>query len=219
MRAIIAGASVLTGQALLQLLLDQPRYAHVATLERRASKPRHAKHQPVQVNFDRLATLPRCDDAYCCLGTTIKQAGSKDAFREVDFDYVLAFAKAARAAGAKQFLVMSALGANTSASVYYSRVKGEMENAVTKIGFVAVHIFRPSLLVADTNHTRDKSRPIEMVSIAALKVISPLLLGSMRKYRPIGVSIVARAMFAAANSGASGVNTYASDEMQKLVKA
>jgi uncharacterized protein YbjT (DUF2867 family) len=219
MRAILAGASGLTGQAILQLLLDQPRYDEVVTLDRRVTTPRHSKHRPLQVDFASLSQLPSCDDAYCCLGTTSKKAGSKEAFCKVDFDYVLNFANAARASGAKQFLVVSALGANASSSVFYSRVKGEMESAISKIRFEAVHIFRPSFLVGATNQTRDESRPIEGLSIAAFTALSPFLIGPARKYRPISVNTVGQAMLAAASSGAAGVNTYESDAMQKLADA
>ncbi len=219
MRAVVAGASGLTGQVLLRLLLDQPRYDEVITLERRASKASSAKHQPLQVDFDRLGPLPSCDDAYCCLGTTSKKAGSKEAFRKVDFDYVLDFATAARAAGAKQFLVVSALGADANSSVFYSRVKGEMEIAVSKIGFDAVHIFRPSFLVGATNQTRAESRPIEGLSIAAFTALSPLLVGRARKYRPISVNAVSRAMLVAASSPSHGVKIYESDAMQSLADA
>jgi len=219
MRAILAGASGLTGQALLQLLLNQPRYTQVVTLDRRATKPRHVKHLPLQIDFARLGSLPACDDAYCCLGTTSKKAGSKEAFRKVDFDYVLNFANASRAAGAKQLLVVSALGASARSGVFYSRIKGEMEDAVAKVGFEAVHIFRPSSLVGSVTQTRDESRPIEGLSIAAFKALSPLLVGPARKYRPIGVDAVSRAMLAAAAAGKRGVHTYESDEMQKLADA
>jgi uncharacterized protein YbjT (DUF2867 family) len=219
MRAIVAGASGLTGKALLQLLLDQPRYDEVITLERRASKASSVKHQPLHVDFDCLGPLPTCDDAYCCIGTTSKKAGSKEAFRKVDFDYVLAFATAAYAAGAKQFLVVSALGADAGSGVFYSRVKGEMELAVSKIGFDAVHIFRPSFLVGSTNQTRAEARPIEGLSIAAFTALSPILVGRARKYRPISVDAVSRAMLAAASSPSQGVKIYESDAMQSLADA
>jgi uncharacterized protein YbjT (DUF2867 family) len=219
MRAILAGASGLTGQVLLQLLLNHPRYDEVFTLDRRVTKSRHIKHRPLQVDFASLPQLPSCDDAYCCLGTTSKKAGSRKAFRNVDFHCVLNFANAARAEGAKQFLVLSAVGANASSSVFYSRVKGEMESAISKIRFEAIHIFRPSFLVGATNQKRVESRPIEGLSIAAFTAISPILIGRTRKYRPIGVNAVSRAMVAAASSGTGGVHYYESDEMQKLADA
>jgi uncharacterized protein YbjT (DUF2867 family) len=219
MRAIVAGASGLTGKALLQLLLDQPRYDEVVTLDRRATTAHSVKHRPLQVDFDHLSPLPTCDDAYCCLGTTSKKAGSKEAFRKVDLEYVLAFATATLAAGAKQFLVISALGANASSGVFYSRIKGETELAVSSIGFEAVHIFRPSFLVGVADQKRDESRPIEGLSIAAFKALSPILVGPARKYRPIGVDAVSRAMLAAAAAGKRGVHTYESGEMQKLAGA
>ena len=219
MRAILAGASGLTGKALLQLLLDQPRYNEIVTVDRRAATAHSVKHRPLQVDFDHLGPFPTCDDAYCCLGTTSKKAGSKEAFRKVDLEYVLAFATAAHAAGAKRFLVVSALGADATSGVFYSRVKGEMELAVSSIGFETVHIFRPSFLVGIADQKRDESRPIEGLSIAAFKALSPILVGPARKYRPIGVDAVGRAMLAAAAGGKRGIHTYESDEMQKLADA
>lgn len=212
MNAIIAGASGLTGQALLKTLIASRRYDRINTLERRASIAVSAIHIPIVVDFNALSTLPACDDAYCCLGTTIKKAGSRDAFRRVDFEYVIAFARAAKAASAKQFLVVSALGASATSSIFYNRVKGEMENAVVEIGFDAMHIFQPSFLLGD----RAESRVGEKIGIAAFKGISPLLIGSARKYRPIHVDTVAAAMLNAASSKQRGVHRYESDVIQAM---
>ena len=126
--ALIAGATGLTGHYLLTLLLADANYARVTALVRKASLPSNPKLAEVIVDFDVLPPLPKAADAYCCLGTTIKKAGSQAAFRKVDFEFVVNFARAAKRAGAKRFLVISSLGANASSPIFYSRVKGEMES-------------------------------------------------------------------------------------------
>jgi uncharacterized protein YbjT (DUF2867 family) len=214
--AIIAGASGLTGQALLKRLIADGQTVY--TLERRATPSvsvvfdHSSNHHPIVVDYANLPTLPQCNAAYCCLGTTIKKAGSKDAFRQVDFDYVVAFARRAFEAGTKQFLVISALDASAKSALFYNRVKGEMEEAVATIGFDSVHIFQPSFLLGE----RSESRLGERLGIAAFKTISPLLVAGIRKYRPIHVDVVASAMLSAATGGKKGVMRYESDLIQAM---
>ena len=164
------------------------------------------------VDFDALPMLPSVEDAYCCLGTTIKKAGSQTAFRRVDFEFVLAFAHAARIAGAKRFLVISSIGANSQSMVFYSRVKGEMENALREIGFEALHIFQPSLILGE----RQEQRPAERIGIAAFNMIGALMLGPMRKYQPIESEAIARAMVRAAFYKARGTSVYRSDAINTM---
>ncbi len=199
--ALIAGATGLTGGHLLSALLDSNQYGKVHALVRKPALPPHPKLDELIVDFAHLPRLPRVDDAYCCLGTTIRKAGSQAAFRLVDFDYVVNFAKAARRAGARQFLLISAIGADAKSAVFYSRVKGETEEALRDIGFEALHLFRPSFLVGD----RQESRLGERVGIAAFSLAAPLMMGAMRKYRPVEASVVAAAMLNAALSDATGV--------------
>jgi uncharacterized protein YbjT (DUF2867 family) len=207
--ALIAGATGLTGSHLLPDLLADARYPHVYALVRKPCLTPHVKLNEHAVDFRKLPSLPPIDDAYCCLGTTIKKAGSEAAFREVDFDYVLNVARAAKAAGATRFMVISALGASAASGVFYNRVKGEMEEALKQIGFETLSIFRPSFLDGD----RTESRVIERVSIFAFKLIGPLLLGGARKYRVIAASQVARAMRVSAWLPTKGVKAYESDEI------
>lgn len=214
MNAIVAGATGLTGQALLKKLIESRRYTTVYTLERRASPSISATHQVLQVDFNALPVLPTCDDAFCCLGTTIKKAGSQDAFRLVDFEYVLAFSTRALEAGAKHFFVVSALDASPNSAIFYNRVKGEMEEAVAALGFSTVHIFRPSFLLGE----RAESRFGERIGISAAKALTPLLVRGLRKYRPIHVETVARAMLHAASEGKSGVHRYESDVIQAMTQ-
>lgn len=193
-------------------MLGDARYAHVHALVRKACLTPHVKLNEHTVDFRALPKLPTIDDVYCCLGTTIKKAGSQEAFREVDFDFVLNVARAAKAAGATRCMVISALGASAKSGTFYSRVKGEMEDALAQIGFDALHIFRPSFLDGD----RSESRIGERIGIAAFKALSPLLLGGAKKYRVIAASQVAHAMRASAWLPTAGVKIYESDEIVAL---
>lgn len=217
--ALIAGATGLTGQQLLQQLLADARYAEIHALVRKHAFAPHTKLIEHIVDFAALPKLPallkRVDDVFCCLGTTIKVAGSKAAFRTVDFDYVMNVARVAKKSGAQRFMVMSSLGANAKSGVFYCRVKGEMEEALRELGFAELHIFQPSFLVGE----RAESRPGERLSIAAFQIISPLLFGPARKYRAIEVDDVARAMISAAWLQKAGAHVYLSDEIQKMAKS
>ncbi len=210
--ALIAGATGLTGQQLLKQLLADARYGEVHTLVRKHAFAPHTKLIEQIVDFAALPKLSKADDVFCCLGTTIKVAGSKAAFRTVDFDYVMNVARAAKKSGAQRFMVMSSLGANAKSNVFYSRVKGEMEEALRPLVFAELHIFQPSFLVGE----RAESRPGERFGIAAFQIISPLLFGLTRKYRAIEVTDVARAMIGAAWLQKVGAHVYLSDEIQKM---
>ena len=210
--AIVAGATGLTGGRLLSQLLADKRYARVTALVRKASLPAHRKLSEIVVAFDALPVLPLADDAYCCLGTTIKKAGSQAAFRKVDFEFVVNFAQAAKAARIKRFLVISSLGASARSPIFYNRVKGEMENALREIRFDALHIFHPSLIRGE----RAEQRPAERFGITALGAMSKLLLGPMKKYRTIESATIARAMICAANSNENGTHIYPSDMIETM---
>jgi uncharacterized protein YbjT (DUF2867 family) len=212
--ALVAGASGLVGGQLLDALLESPLYREVCSLGRRPLPKQHPQLTQLTVDFARLEgeALPPADDAFCCLGTTIKKAGSQESFRAVDHDAVLAFAKAARKAGARRFLLVSALGANPRSRVFYNRVKGETEEDLKGLGFESLLILRPSLLLGD----RAESRPGERVAVVVTKVLGPLL----RPFsgRPIEARTVARAMLALARYATSGVRVAPSGELQELGK-
>ncbi len=210
--ALIAGATGLTGGHLLQLLLADARYAKVHALVRKAALPSHPRLQQHVFDYEHPGAIPAIDDVYCCLGTTIRKAGSQDAFRTVDFDYVLRLARTAKKAGARRFMVMSSLGADARSSVFYSRVKGEMEMALRNIGFDELHVFRPSLLLGN----RHESRLGERAGIAASSVIAPLMIGALRKFRPIEAASVARAMLKSAWTDERGSHIYSSDRIVEL---
>ena len=210
--ALLAGATGLTGGHLLSQLLADGRYARVIALVRKAALPVDPKLLELVVDFDTLAAPPSTNDAYCCLGTTIKQAGSQAAFRKVDVEFVIRFARAARQAGAKRFLVISSLGANARSAFFYSRVKGEMENALREIGFETLHIFQPSFILGE----RKQQRRAERIGISAFSTISGLLLGPMRKYRPVESATMARAMIKAAFSDSPTTSVYQSDRIETM---
>lgn len=210
--AVVAGATGLTGGHLLRQLLADDRYARVSALVRQPSLPTNRKLVECIVDFDALPALPKADDAFCCLGTTIKIAGSQKAFRHVDFDFVVNFARAAKQAGATQFLVISALGANAKSPIFYSRVKGEMENVLYDIGFETLHIFQPSLILGE----RSQQRPAEKFGIAAFNTIGALMLGPLRKYRPIEAKTIARGMVRAALAERRGVYLFSSDAIEEM---
>ena len=208
--ALLAGASGLVGGHCLRLLLAEPAYGKVIALGRRALPLQHAKLEQKLVDFAHIADLvPRCDDVYCCLGTTIKKAGSQAVFRRVDHDYVVALAQAAKQAGARRFLLVSAVGANARSRIFYNRVKGEVERDVSAVAFMAVHIFRPSLLLGE----RAESRPLEKLAFPLFKALTPLLVGPLRNSRAIAAETVARAMIRAALVDATGVRVHHYDEM------
>lgn len=210
---MLAGATGLVGRALLPLLLQQPAYGRVHVLLRRAAAgiEAHAKLQLHQVDFHHLVRLPAVDDVYITLGTTIKVAGSEAAFRQVDLDFVVETARAAREAGAKRLAVVSALGADAGSKVFYNRVKGEMQDAVAALGYECVTIAQPSLLIGDRAALGQPARPGE---VWALRLLRPVLGLVPRSVRPIAAADVATALFAATLAGRRGVQLLGSAQMQ-----
>mgnify|MGYP006313076297 FL=1 len=147
--AIIAGSTGLIGSQLLQLLLESPIYEKIIALTRK-DLPHHPKLVQVLAeagNISEKFEWLKADDVYCCLGTTMAKAGSKEKFREIDYDYPLELARITHSLGARQYLLVSALGADKDSSLYYNKVKGEVEEAISAVGFETLHIFRPSLLL------------------------------------------------------------------------
>jgi uncharacterized protein YbjT (DUF2867 family) len=210
-KALLVGATGLVGSRLLDLLLQDPDYAEVHVLVRRPTGIAHPKLRERVVDFVHLdaTAMPAVDDAFCCLGTTIRAAGSREKFRGVDCTAVLDVARLALKAGARQFMLVTAMGANSSSRVFYNRVKGEVEDAVSKLGYRMVCIFRPSFLAGD----RKQSRHGEQIALATLKRL-PFLLP--KKYRPVADVAVARAMIDAAKREEPGVHIIESDRMQRF---
>ncbi len=213
MKVAVAGSTGLVGGNLLELLAEDAYFTEVVALCRRPGKNFGSKVRWQVVDFDNGQALHEAvrdfEAVCCCLGTTIKRAKSKEAFRKVDFGYVLNLANAAHAAGCKKFLVVSAIGSDPESSVFYSRVKGEMEMALKAIGFEQLYIFQPSMLTGE----REEFRLGERIGIAVGKLVGPLMMGSLRKYRPIAARKVARGMVAAVAMNWKGSRTFQYSDM------
>lgn len=221
--ALVAGATGLVGREILQGLLADNSVQAVHTVGRRRLPIEHPKLTQHIVDFkagstgsgQAFSTLPSVDEAFVALGTTIKVAGSREAFRAVDFDAVLAVARAARAAGATRLGVVSAMGADARSGVFYNRVKGEMEQALSALGFDTLVIARPSLLAGDRESLGQRPRTGERVGLTLGRWLGPLLPAS---YKPIAASAVARALLQAVPA-AHGVRILVSGEMQPAAVA
>jgi len=213
--ALVAGASGLVGGHCLRQLLLSDRYSQVISVGRRELPIIHPKLEQLIVDFDDLKPYTSdmvADDIYCCLGTTIKKAGSKEAFYKVDHTYVVQLAQVTASKGASQFLVVSAMGADAGAMIFYNKVKGEMERDVQQLRLETVHIFRPSLLLGE----REEARTGEEIASKVMEPLSKLMVGPLKKYKPIAGETVAKAMLYAASQNQLGVYTHPSDEIARL---
>ncbi len=214
--ALVCGATGLVGHACLQFLLNSSRYSTVKALTRRPLPFEHPKLNTIILNdFDRLNNIASdlaADDVFYCLGTTIKQAGSQAAFRKIDHDYTLQIAQLALQNNSEQFLLVSSLGADAQSNIFYSRTKGELEEALKKMPFAAVHIFQPSILLGN----RQEQRTGEYIGQWAAALLNPVMVGFLRKYRGIKAEAVAKAMVNIAVQGKKGIFTYLSDQIQTL---
>jgi uncharacterized protein YbjT (DUF2867 family) len=211
--ALLAGGTGLVGSHVLKVLLADKHWDRVVSIGRRPTSERHAKleHRVVDLGaVEALTDLDHADDVFCCLGTTIKQAGSQEAFRRVDHDFVVGVARAGLRAGATQFLLVSAIGADPASRVFYSRVKGETESDVRKLPYRAIQIFRPSLLLGERSEFRLGERLATV--LAPLMVL--VLFGPLRRYRPIQAADVARAMVNIAHEAPRGPNVFEYDAMR-----
>lgn len=209
--AVVIGATGLTGHLLVEALLNDQRYEHVKILVRNSFSLEHQKLKVLITDYqssESLAEGLKGDDVFCCIGTTIRKAGSQEAFRAVDYDIPVKAAEIARQNGVKQFIVMSSLGANAQSSNFYLRTKGEMEQAVLTVGLPKVVIVRPSMLLGD----RKEVRVGEKIGQGLIKAFGPLLTGGLKKYRGITSQQVAQAMIHLANSDTSQ-QIFESDEL------
>ncbi len=212
----MAGATGLVGREVLAALLTDKRYAAVHAVGRRPLSVKHAKLFNHVVDFTASPTLSeiaRIDDVIIALGTTIKVAGSQQAFRAVDFDAVVAIARAARARGATRLGIVSAMGANPKSGVFYNRVKGEMEAAVTALGYPTLVIARPSMLVGDRRALGQPERPAERFVALAMPLLKQLIPAN---YRAITAVQVARALLAAMQGTDQGARVLLSGDMQPI---
>lgn len=210
--AILVGASGLVGGELLNLLLNSEEYSKVIVLGRRSLNLEHPKLEEIIVDFERLDQYQEkfsVDEIFCCLGTTIKKAKSKEAFKKVDVDYVLSLAKIAKEMKVEKFLIVSSIGADKQSAIFYSKMKGLVEEGLKEIGFSSLYIFRPSLLLGQRQEVRSGESAAAFLS----KGLSFLMLGGLRKYKPIEAKVVAKGMYNAAQSTNAGYHTYMSDKI------
>lgn len=204
----VAGATGLVGRETVRALLADPAFVRIVVWTRRPSGLSDPRLDERIVDFEQLEAAfahSLTDAAVCCLGTTIKTAGSKERFRRVDYEYVLAFARAAKRAGAKHFVVVTALGANPRSALFYNRVKGELEQALEALPFESLSIVRPSLLLGERAELRMGER-----------LFTPLSRILPRRYRGIEARTVARAIVKLLGEPGQGRRVVPSEELQTL---
>lgn len=215
--AIVVGATGLTGTSLVKQLCENDEYVSVTVIARRELAFTHPKLEVKIRNFDTLEEkdIELAQEVYCCLGTTIKKAGSREEFEKVDFEYPLTIASLAKKRGIPHMLVITAMGANENSPFYYNRVKGKLEHDLMEIGLQRLSIIRPSLLVGE----REEVRLGEKVGEQVLKFVKPLLVGPLKRSRSIEASQVAKAMIVIAlqeHGTKQPVTVYQSQELAKL---
>ena len=200
--AVIIGATGLTGNELAHKLLTQNEFSETTCIVRNIPSDKNSGLKYIQADFDMIASAKfKADTAFTCLGTTIKKSKTKENFYRVDYHYNLMFAEACKTKGVKRFILMSALGANSRSSIFYNRVKGELEEAVINLNFESLTIIRPAILEGN----RIEHRRGELIARKAMKIINPLLIGKLKRYRSVNIEQVVNAMIDAATVNHRGV--------------
>jgi len=211
--AIIVGSTGLVGHSLLKLLLESEDYQKVISVSRKELDHKHDKLIPLITDFDKLDEIRDKlygNDVFCCLGSTMKKAGSKANFHKMDCDYPLKLAHITRENNADKFLLISSLGANKDSNIFYSKVKGEVEHKISKIDFDTIHILRPSLILGK----RKAQRFGEQLGKILLIILWPFFIGSLKKYKPIKATKIAAAMLQLTKSDEKGIFFHQSDQLQ-----
>ncbi len=211
--AVIIGSSGLIGKELTKLLLEDERYTKINALVRKPLEINHEKLVQIRYDFDwPEGEHVHGEDFFCCLGTTIKKAGSQSAFRKVDYNYIIQTAETALSNGVSKMALVSSIGASTESKVFYSKVKGETEEALGALNFESLHIMRPSLLLGD--------RPdLRMAEIIGAFVSTAFSFAIPDKYKAIEAKDVAKAMIQEINSDKKGINILESDEISASIKS
>jgi len=216
-KALIIGATGLVGENALKTLLQSNIYKEVIALVRTPLEYQHKKLKEVIINFDHLdeyQSLFAVDDIYCCLGTTIKKAKTQENMKKIDVDYPVKCATLGKKMGAKQFIVISAIGANSNSAIFYSRIKGMLEENLAALSFDALLILQPSLLLGE----RDEFRFGEKISSIIFPLLHPLLVGPLKKYKGIHAEKVAAVMYKIAQMNKKGVLIIPSDKIAELAE-
>lgn len=211
LQALVVGATGAVGKDLVKLLLEDDAFGSVTLFVRRPVNFQSPKIIVHIVDFDRpeeWGSLVKGDVLFSCLGTTIKAAGGQDAQWKVDYTYQFEVAKAARENGVQTYVLVSAVNASPGSKFFYNRMKGELEEAVIKLGFPGCFILQPPSLIR-----KGSDRFGERAGVAALKVFNAL--GLMRSYKPMPTEAVAAAMVRLAKSGRSGTETVVSQDILK----
>ena len=208
MRIMLAGGTGVVGKELLRQ--SRARGDHLIAVGRR---PTGLAHEELVIDFNALPQLPRADIAICALGTTIKNAGSRDAFRAVDHGAVLAYAKSTLEAGIEHFMVVTAVGADPTSSVFYSRVKGEIQQDLCDLDFSRLDVLQPGLLRGE----RQEKRPVESMMKALAPIADRLMTGSWRRYRSIHPAAVAECLLTLTSATEAGVFIHQYDAMQNCL--
>ncbi len=213
-KSILIGATGLIGKALLNQLISGNLSKEIETWIRKPSGFADPRFTEMVLAFDEIQNIPqaKADHLFCCLGTTIRKAKTKEAFRKVDETYVVNLAKLAERSRINCFLVVSSIGANPMARNLYLHTKGEMEQQVKACSIPSIYILRPSMLLGD----REEKRFMEDIGKIISKLVNPFLFGSLRKYRAIYAETVATAMINCARESNPGVHVLESDEIQRV---
>jgi uncharacterized protein YbjT (DUF2867 family) len=214
--ALVIGATGLVGEETLKQLLSSAQYSKVIALTRRPLDIKHAKLENPVVDFDKPGQYSsiKADDVYCAMGTTIGKAGSQAAFKRVDFEIPLLVAKQALDNGAAKFILVSSMGADAKSMVFYSRTKGELEQALAQLKYKAVLIFRPSILLGN----RKEYRAGEAIGRFAAEKLSFLFAGPLAKYKGTPVDLLAKAMIKEAGENVSGVRIIENNEIFEIAE-
>lgn len=210
--ALVLGGSGLIGRLLLAELAASNHYQTITALLRKPLDGAPLNVEQQIADFEGLLSAQSAlaaDDVFCCLGTTQKAVGGDKAkFYRIDHDYPVELAKLARAGGAKRCFVVSALGANSGSMVYYNRVKGDMERDLQRLGFDALHIYQPSVLLGSRDHLQQLPRGGEAFGQQLMPLVAPILRGRLRKYRGTPASAVAQAMCSDAERDSKGLEIH-----------
>lgn len=213
-KAIIVGASGLIGSKLLNVLLTQSDYAEVISIGRKKIKSKNTKLRQIVAEFDNPATYEdalKGDVIFCCLGTTRRNTPDLNDYRKIDHDYPLRLAEIAARNGVDQYHFVSAIGARSGSSNFYTRIKGDTEADLKKVGLKSLFIYQPSILIGH----RNRPRLLESIAITVMKIIGPLLVGKLTQYRAIQALDVAKAMYKQSLKNKEGVFTYTSDQIKR----
>jgi len=216
--ALVIGATGLIGRNLVFELLKNVSYSKVIVLVRKDMVIKHEKFNQIMVDFNLLENYQDkivADHVFCCMGSTSSKTPDKENYRRIDYEIPLKVAQIAYKNGAQSYILVSSMGANVHSSIFYSRLKAELEVAIEKVGFNATIVFRPSLLLGN----RTELRPLETITQYLMRVLNPLFIGPLKLYKAIKGETVAKALMNAALSDKKGFNLILNNEIFELAES